>query len=261
MRLLRAGSKGGPAMKNRGMLPLLGGVIAALAASSCCILPLLLGAASAGSVGLSAALAPYRPCFIVLTVLLLGAAFYFTYRPQKAGCEAPCCSTEKPLRTRRFNKGMLWVATLFTIGALAYPDVAASRARLALSAMPVVAIVPSEQSVVFVIGNMTCEECTLSIVKALKSTPGVYEAKVDFASRRATVRYDPKRVTGAELRKAIERTGFSVTDLGKQAAGDKKVENTKDSIPLVTLSDDLPLKEAFNRDVNQTRLLLLTSPT
>src|SRR5262249_30120891 len=126
---------------------------------------------------------------------------------------------------------------------------------------PVVAVVPSEKSVVFVIGNMTCEECTLSIVKALKSTPGVYEAKVDFASRRATMRYDPKRVTVAALRKAIENTGFSVAEPRKKSVGEKKVENATDSIPLVTLSDELPLKEAFNRDANQTRLLLLTSPT
>ena len=40
---------------------LVGAVIAAIAASACCILPLLLGAASVGAVGLSAALTPYRP--------------------------------------------------------------------------------------------------------------------------------------------------------------------------------------------------------
>ncbi len=86
---------------------LFGVVVAAIAASACCILPLILGAASAGSVGLSAALAPYRPYFIVLTVLLLGGAFYFIYRPQKAGCETDCCPTGKTLRTRRFNKAVL----------------------------------------------------------------------------------------------------------------------------------------------------------
>ncbi|HLK55189.1 MAG TPA: mercuric transporter MerT family protein [Chthonomonadaceae bacterium] len=247
-------------MTKKSFLPLIGGLIAAIAASACCILPLLLGAVSAGTVGLSTVLVPSRPLFIALTVFLLGSAFYFTYRPQKTGCETECCVPDKPFRTRRFNKALLWVVTVFALGALAYPEVAASRARKDPSKKPPVVVSSSAQSAVFTIGNMTCEECTLSIVKALKNTSGVYDAKVDFASKRATVRYNAKRVTVAELRKAIEKTGYSVTDPGKQVGG-KKVENAKGSIPLTTLSDELTLKEAFNKESDKTRLVLLVSPT
>ncbi|HXG24487.1 MAG TPA: hypothetical protein VNJ09_08045 [Chthonomonadales bacterium] len=49
---------------------LISAVFAAIAASACCILPLILGAARAGSVGLGAALAPYRPYLMGLTLLL-----------------------------------------------------------------------------------------------------------------------------------------------------------------------------------------------
>ena len=59
---------------------------------------------------------------------------------------------------------------------------------------------------------MTCAECTLSIVKALKETPGVEDARVDFALKRATVRYDALRVSESSLRKTIERTGYAVTN-------------------------------------------------
>lgn len=44
-----------------------GVIVAAIAASSCCILPLVLGVASAGTLGLGAALEPYRPYLIVLS--------------------------------------------------------------------------------------------------------------------------------------------------------------------------------------------------
>ncbi len=63
---------------NKRFLPLVGGVVAAVAASSCCILPLGLGVASAGSLSLDAALAPCRPYLIALTLLMLAGAFYPT---------------------------------------------------------------------------------------------------------------------------------------------------------------------------------------
>jgi mercuric ion transport protein len=204
-------------VKNRGILPLLGGVGAAIAASSCCILPLLLGAASAGSVGLGAALAPYRPYFLALTVLMLGSAFYFTYRPQKAGCETECCDT-KSVRSRRLNRALLWVVMVFAAGAMAYPSIAAYHARNVAQAAPAVAVAATASTAVFSIGNMTCEECTLAIIKALKTTPGVYDANVDFTAKRATVRFDAHKVNALELRKVIEKTGFPVTDAKDAAA-------------------------------------------
>ncbi len=69
---------------------LVGVVLTALAASACCILPLVLGVASAGTLGLSAALTPYRPYLIGVTLLLLCGAFCAAYRPAKAST----CATE-----------------------------------------------------------------------------------------------------------------------------------------------------------------------
>jgi mercuric ion transport protein len=246
-------------MKNRGLLPLLGGVVAAVAASSCCILPLLLGAASAGSVGLGAAMAPYRPYFMALTVLLLGGAFYFTYRPRKAGCETDCCGTNAG-RSQRVHRALLWVVTLFTVGALAYPNIAAYRVRNAAKAALPVAVAATASTAVFAVGNMTCAECTLPIVKALKATPGVYDAAVDFSAKRATVRYDASKISGPELRKVIEKTGFPVMG-AKEAAGGGKMEAKNTTRSLVILSDEAPLKVAFNQAKDSTRLLLLVSPT
>ena len=194
---------------NKRFLPLVGGVVAAVAASSCCILPLVLGAASAGTLGLGAALAPYRPYLIGLTLLMLAGAFYLTYRPKKTGCDADGGATAKTVQARRFSRALLWVVVVFTVGALAYPNLATYDVSKAQAAAPVV--VPSAQNTVFTLGNLTCPECTLSIVKALKETPGVYDARVDFAAKRAAVRYDAKQVNVPELRKTIEQTGFPVT--------------------------------------------------
>ena len=187
-----------------------GAILAAVAASSCCILPLLLGAASVGTVGLGAVLAPYRPYLIGLTLLLLGAGFYFIYQPQRVGGEAECCDV-KAVRTRRMSKAVLWAVALFTGAALAYPEIPAYRVSRIAAAAPAVAAGPSAKTAVFTIGNMTCAECTLSIASALKAKPGVLDARVDFAAKQALVQYDPDRVNVATLRMAVEGTGFPVT--------------------------------------------------
>jgi copper chaperone CopZ len=187
----------------------LGVVAAAIAASACCILPLLLGAAGAGTVGLGAALIPYRPYFIALTVLLLGGAFYFTYRPQKGGCETDCDT--KSVRARRISRALLWGVTIFTVGALAYPNIAAYRARPPASSIPAVAASVKVETVLFTIPSIACAACAVNIADALHTTPGVYDAEVDFDTKQASVRYDATRIGVAQLRDAIDRTGFPAT--------------------------------------------------
>jgi hypothetical protein len=44
-------------------------------------------------------------------------------------------------------------------------------------------------------------------------------------------------------------------------AREKKMEDTNTGRKLVVLSDELPLKQAFNQASDRTRLVLLVSPT
>lgn len=150
-----------------------------------------------------------------LTVMLLGAAFYFIYRPAQAeACETESCDTDKTARIKRFSKVMLWSVTLFTVGAMAYPQFAAYRAEVkaafASTVQPITASATA-RTAVFAVGKMTCAECSLQIADALKKTPGVRDAKVDFENKRATMRYDAARVSVPKLRAVIERAGYSAT--------------------------------------------------
>lgn len=68
-----------------------GAFIAALGAVACCLGPIVLLALGVGAAGASSLkmLDPYRLIFIVITVGLLGFAFYRAYRtPAAAACEA-----------------------------------------------------------------------------------------------------------------------------------------------------------------------------
>ena len=89
-----------------------GGILGALAASSCCVLPLVLvsiGVTGPWMGGLTA-LAPYRPIFIGLTLLMLGLGFYFAYRrPKRDACATDGSCGDTP--SRRATKVLLWIGT------------------------------------------------------------------------------------------------------------------------------------------------------
>ncbi len=58
------------------------------------------------------------------------------------------------------------------------------------------------------VGGMTCTTCAATIEKGLAKTPGVEEAKVNFASEQASIEYDPERVNLSTLKETISRIGY-----------------------------------------------------
>jgi mercuric ion transport protein len=97
-----------------------GGLLAALAASSCCILPLVLFSLGVGGawIGNLTQLAPYQPCFIVATIALLGAGYWVVYRSSKLACDqAEACARPLP---SQFVKAALIVATVLVMAALGF---------------------------------------------------------------------------------------------------------------------------------------------
>lgn len=96
-----------------------GGVLGALAASSCCILPLaLFGLGVSGAwIGNLTRLAPYQPYFIAATVACLCGGYWLVYRSRKIACaEGAACARSLPNRT--VTMGLI-LATVLVIGALA----------------------------------------------------------------------------------------------------------------------------------------------
>jgi mercuric ion transport protein len=97
-----------------------GGLFGALAASSCCILPVVLF-----SLGISGAwianftqLAPYQPAFIAATVAFLGGGYWLVYRSSRRACDADrACARPLP---NRVVMAVLVAATIIVIAAFAF---------------------------------------------------------------------------------------------------------------------------------------------
>lgn len=95
------------------------GLLGALLASSCCLLPVTLVSLGLGGawLGLLAPLAPWQPVFVGLAVVSLALGFWLAYRP--APVCAPDGSCPSP-RSRTLARGVLWVGTALLLAVIAF---------------------------------------------------------------------------------------------------------------------------------------------
>src|SRR5260370_11769459 len=101
-----------------------GGLVGALAASSCCILPLVLFSlgVSGAWIGNFTRLAPYQPYFIAVTIGCLGYGYWLVYRSTKPACaDGDACA--RPLPDRLFKTGLIF-ASLLALSPLGFPFLA-----------------------------------------------------------------------------------------------------------------------------------------
>jgi len=100
-----------------------GGILGAIAASACCVVPLLfvsLGVSGAW-IGNLTALAPYQPYVLAFTFAVLGYGFYSVYWRPRVVCSDGAC--ERPLPSRAVKLG-LWLGTALVAVALIFPRIA-----------------------------------------------------------------------------------------------------------------------------------------
>src|SRR5262245_19600004 len=97
-----------------------GGLLGALVASSCCVLPLVLfGLGVSGAwIGSLTRLAPYQPFFIAATIACLGYGYWLVYRSSKVACAGgEACA--RPLSNWLVQLGLI-VATVLVVVAIGF---------------------------------------------------------------------------------------------------------------------------------------------
>jgi len=102
----------------------IGGLLGALAASSCCILPIVLFSlgVSGAWIGNLTQIAPYQPYIIGATLAFLGGGYWLVHRSSQAACaDGDVCSRKLP---SRLVKSGLVLATLLVVAALGFDFVA-----------------------------------------------------------------------------------------------------------------------------------------
>jgi mercuric ion transport protein len=185
---------------------LITGVIAALAASSCCIPPLI--ALVAGVGGASSSLSwvePFRPYLIGFAIAALGYAWYAHLKPKSTddcGCEV-----EKPkfFQTRGFLVGM----TIFAVLSITLPYYSGifygdnSKELIVASAYDLV-------KTTIKIKGMTCDACQEHVDHAINNLDGIISVKTSYSLQNTIVVFDKTRTDLKEITRAINSTGYKV---------------------------------------------------
>jgi mercuric ion transport protein len=189
-------------------LALGGSVLSAIAASLCCIGPLVTVVVGASGFAAAGLFAQWRPLFLTIAALMLAAAWYLTYRHSKADhCSAEGCP-QNPVA--KWNKVILWLATAFVIAIVAFPTYSGVAARFLLP----VGASDSGSSVVKLarlqvnIPSMDCGACAASIQAKLNKQDGIQAAQVDFATKAAVTRFDAGKLSPERVTALINETGF-----------------------------------------------------
>jgi len=193
-----------------------GGVVAAIASSLCCVLPLIAVIFGLGAFGAAAIFDTARPYMIGVAFAALAYGFYRVYFRREECAEGESCAT-KPVS--RINKIFLWagavviVAFAFSPSYLGYISAAITPPNLPVAeSAPIV--VPEEsaskKTVVLKIRGMTCDACETHIEVPLRKLNGVISADADYKKHNVTVVYDSTQVTVEKIKETILATGYEL---------------------------------------------------
>src|SRR5262249_15329882 len=91
-----------------------GGVLGAIGASSCCLLPLVfaLTGISGAWIGSRTKLAPYQPIFLGVASLSIGSGLWRVYRKPRQACDGLQCGTTA---SRVVAKAVLWLSAILVV--------------------------------------------------------------------------------------------------------------------------------------------------
>ncbi|HXL33569.1 MAG TPA: heavy metal-associated domain-containing protein [Gemmatimonadales bacterium] len=111
-------------------------------------------------------------------------------------------------------KAGLFIAAGLTGAALLCPLCGGGIQGASLQHLGIVAQTPDTATVRLHISKMTCGSCPTTARLALKRLKGVYSARVTLDDSLGVVKYDPRRVTPAEIAAHLTRlTGFGAAIL------------------------------------------------
>ena len=185
------------------------GLLTAITASLCCITPVLALIAGTSSMASTFSwIEPFRPYLIGLIVLVLGFAWYQKLKPQKEiDCE--CETDEKPKFIQ--SKTFLGIVTVFAILMLSFPYY--SGIFYPNTEKQIIVVDKSDiKTTEFKISGMTCASCEEHVNHEVNKLNGIVISKASYENENAIIEFDKTKTNEAEIEKAINSTGYKVTD-------------------------------------------------
>ena len=187
------------------------GILAAIAASLCCITPLL--AFLGGASGLASSFSwvePYRPYLIGLTVLVFAIGWYQKIKSLKQiDCDCEADNKKSFWQSKLF----LGIVTVIAVLLLAFPYYVKIFYPKPQQAKIIVVDRNNIQIVQLNISGMDCEGCTAHINSKLSKVNGVIEANTSYKNANAIVKFNNSKISIDSIAKAVNSIGYKVTSI------------------------------------------------
>jgi len=184
-------------------------ILSAVAASLCCITPVL--TLISGASGVASTLSwmePFRPYLIGITILVLAFAWYQKLKPRTAEeIQCDCQYEKKPFMQ---TKTLLGIVTVFAFIMMAFPYYGhifypkADKQVLVVSSNNI-------QEVKFNVSGMTCASCEKHIENEVNKLPGIVTISANSKEGNATVKFDNSKTSISVLENTINKTGYTIT--------------------------------------------------
>ncbi len=188
------------------------GIFAALAASLCCLTPLIALLAGSSSIAANFSwIEPARPYLLGLSIAVLAFAWYLKLKPARTtDMDCNCEITKKTsfLQTKTF----LGIVTVFAILMMTFPLYAKVFYQKPEVHAATITAFENKYQVNFTIQGMTCAGCEEHVNTELSKIKGVLAYKTSYASKNSLVSFDKTKVDVKTLEAAINKTGYKVTD-------------------------------------------------
>lgn len=192
-------------IKKKTNVPIFAALVTAILASVCCLGPIVLAVLGVGGAGLFSKFENLRPYLFGLTAILLGLAFFFTYRKRKVKCEDGSCKIHK---ASKWNKIALWAATALIVLFMAFPYlIGALKTDSGNNQMN-----GEISEVVITVKGMTCSGCEFNVEKAVKKLNGIIKVKANHKKEKAHVSFNEGQVKIDEIMQVINKTGYKAID-------------------------------------------------
>lgn len=184
------------------------GLLTAIAASLCCITPVIaLVAGTSGMASTFSWMEPARPYLIGFTILTLGFAWYQKLKPQKE-VDCNCDTNEK--KSFMQSKLFLVIITVFAAVMLTFPYYSHVFYDSEVSGTSIND--ENAQKSEFTIDGMTCESCEEHVTHEILQLEGIGTVDVSYDEGNAVVEFDKNKTNEDEITKAINATGYTVTN-------------------------------------------------
>jgi mercuric ion transport protein len=250
-------------------------VFTSASASLCCIVPIVGIVGGSGSLMSSVSwLEPFRPFFIGGTFLLLGFAWYRSLKASKAD-ECGCDVKPSFFQSRKFL-GVITVLSLLLISFPSYSKFIMQENQVAMSVDQ-----ESKKKITLGVNGMTCASCEHHIESEVIKLSGVSSVKASYASKSATIEFDPKKVDETKITEAINSTGYTVVKTASLLQEKGKADcctkgsctpETCSTMPKVSVPNEKSknlkvltnvdqLKDAFNKQNGKVKFVAILSST